>query len=133
MDMFTWNDEFNVGVELINDQHKKLIQLINKLSEAMSAGKSSEVLGSVLKEIIKYGIYHFDTEEELFDKYDYDDVVAHKEEHTSFKTTASQLMIDYEAGNYRVSVETLQFLKGWITKHIKTTDMKYKDFLSSRL
>lgn len=133
MEMFTWNSEFDVGVELINDQHKKLIQLINDLSEAMSAGKSSEVLGSVLKEIIKYGIYHFDTEEELFDKYDYEDVINHKKEHSSFKETASQLMKDYEDGNYRVSLETLQFLKGWITKHIKTTDMKYKDFLSSRI
>jgi len=53
MEMFTWNNQFDVGVDLINDQHKKLINLINSLSEAMSEGKSKDILENVLKEIIK--------------------------------------------------------------------------------
>jgi len=72
MEMFTWDSQFDVGVDLINDQHKKLINLINSLSVAMSEGKSKDVLENVLKEIISYGIYHFNTEEEILHKYGYD-------------------------------------------------------------
>lgn len=133
MEMFTWNSQFDVGVDLINDQHKKLIDLINSLSEAMSEGKAKDVLENVLKETISYGIYHFNTEEEILRKYGYENTIEHIKEHDSFKATAQKLTVDYDEGNYRVSIETLRFLKDWITKHIKLTDMKYKDFLSSKI
>lgn len=133
LDMFTWTEKFDVGVDLINDQHKKLIDLINTLSTKMLEGKSSDVLGEVLKEIVSYGIYHFDTEEELFDKYGYEFTSEHKTEHASFKKTVTNLVEEYDDGSYRVSIDTLQFLKDWITIHILQTDMKYKDFLSSKI
>lgn len=133
MDMFVWSERFDVGVDLINDQHKKLIELINSLSDKMLQGKSSEILGEVLKEIVNYGIYHFDSEEELLLKYGYEETEAHMKDHASFKKNITSLVEEYDAGSYRVSIDTLQFLKDWITIHILKTDMKYKDFLSTKI
>lgn len=133
MEMFHWSDQFDVGVEEINKQHKHLIDSINQLSNAMHEGKSKDVLGKVLKELIDYGVYHFDTEEKYFNKYHYPNRVAHINEHNSFKETVTKLYQEFEAGSFRVSIETLHFLKDWITKHIKDIDMQYKEFFEDKI
>jgi hemerythrin len=63
MAFMEWNNSFSVNVAEIDNQHKHLIDLINKLFEAMSVGKGSEVMGTVLKDLINYTVSHFAMEE----------------------------------------------------------------------
>jgi hemerythrin len=71
MELIKWKDVFSVKVSEVDNQHKKLIGLINQLYDAMRVGKGREVLGSVLTELVNYTIYHFSTEERLFREYGY--------------------------------------------------------------
>ena len=63
MALITWNNMLSTGVTEQDNQHKKLIDLINQLNDAMQAGKGSEVLGKVLAELVNYTVFHFGYEE----------------------------------------------------------------------
>jgi hemerythrin len=65
MALMTWGPKLSVGVPQIDDQHKKLIELVNRLNEAMIAGHGRDLIGSTLSELVKYTQYHFACEERL--------------------------------------------------------------------
>ncbi len=126
MKLFEWDEKFSVGMKDIDDQHKKLIDMINELSDAMSSGKSKAVMGDILKGLVQYGVVHFDTEEKYFKRYNYENSDEHIKQHEGFKQEATKLLEEYEAGSYKVSLETLIFLKDWVINHIKKQDLQYK-------
>ena len=61
-----WSDEFSVGVEKIDRDHKRLLALLNELHDALEAGERPEVTGKVLDGLVLYVGYHFAHEEALF-------------------------------------------------------------------
>lgn len=125
----TWNDEFSVGIDSIDEQHKKLVSMIKTLYDALIEGRASEVLNEILNGLFDYADYHFSYEEKLFDKYDYPDARDHKEEHKELEHHLTQLSIKLETGdNFMGEVLLLQFMEDWLIKHIMTTDMKFGPF-----
>lgn len=133
MKLFEWNPKFDVGIDSVNREHQHLIDLINDLSDAMKKGQSKEVIGEILDNLITYGTKHFDNEEKLFAKTHYPDAAEHIKEHELFKEKANELVTQYKNGSYSLSIDTLRFLKEWITKHILETDMKYKQYFAANL
>jgi len=125
MPLIDWTDTLSVGISSIDDQHKKLIGLINKLNEAMKAGKAREIMAGVLKEVIDYTVYHFSTEEKYMAQVDYLATVAHVNEHRQFAKKALDLQRDFTAGKTMITLEVMNFLKDWVSKHIQGTDKKY--------
>jgi hemerythrin-like metal-binding protein len=81
MGFIKWNDNFSVKVSEVDNQHKELIGLINQLYDAMRVGKGREVPGSVLTELVNYTVYHFSTEERLFQEHGYPEYERHKQIH----------------------------------------------------
>jgi hemerythrin len=125
MELISWKNSLSVGVVEIDDQHKKLVALINKLFDAMSQGKSKEIMQAVLAELSNYVITHFATEEKLMKQFGYEDYENHKKEHKYFIDSLNEFKIKFSAGNVAISLELLNFLKDWLLKHIIGTDRKY--------
>ena len=65
MPLFVWEDKYKVGVKEFDEQHKKLIELINKLYDAMKQGHGKDVLKSIVNDLFEYTKYHFETEEKI--------------------------------------------------------------------
>ena len=124
MALITWNNMLSTGVTEQDNQHKKLIDLINQLNDAMQAGKGSEVLGKVLAELVNYTVFHFGYEEKLMAQHKYEDTPAHKAEHSKFVQTAGDFKKKFDSGTAVVSVEIMNFLRDWLTSHIMKTDKK---------
>ncbi len=124
MALITWSNMFSVGVSEIDTQHKKLVELINQLNDAMQAGKGTDVLGKVLTELVNYTVYHFGYEEKLMGQYNYEDSPAHKDEHKKFIVTVGDFKKKFDAGSAVISVEIMNFLRDWLTTHIMKTDKK---------
>jgi hemerythrin len=125
MELISWKESLNVGIKDIDEQHKKLVGLINKLFDAMSHGKSNEIMNAVFSDLSKYVTNHFATEEKLMRKYGYDDYDYHKQEHKFFIDKLNELKEKFSNGNVAISLEVLNFLKDWLLKHIIGTDRKY--------
>jgi len=132
MPLFNWNDSYSVKIALIDTQHKKLIDIINDLHDSMKAGKSKELLGKTLNELINYTEYHFKTEEDLFSKYGYPESTTHKRQHGDFVDQVTKYKSNYESGISVLSIEIMVFLKDWLLEHIAGTDKKYSPFLNSK-
>ncbi len=134
MPLFEWNDAlYSVGVKTIDDQHKKLVEMLNELHEAQRHGQSAGVTNQVLSDLIAYTDYHFRTEEDLMrNNHEYPDYRKHKAKHDTLRQTALGLQADFRSGKRAVSVELSHFLRDWLALHIQGTDKQLGVFLNSR-
>lgn len=132
MPLMTWNADYSVHIELVDEQHKKLVGLINGLHDAMKLGKGKDVLGKTLSQLVDYTAYHFKEEEKLFKVYAYPDYLPHKREHDALTKQALELRERFVRGELFLSNETVLFLKDWLNSHILGSDKKYGPFLNAR-
>lgn len=132
MEFIEWVESYSVNIKEIDDQHKKLIGIINRLHDAMKTGQSKNAISNALSDLIDYTDYHFRTEEELFQKYEYPDLVKHKEEHDDLTQKAIDLKTSFDEGRLMHNIEVILFLKDWLNTHILDTDKKYSTFLNSK-
>ncbi len=130
MSLITWDDSLSVKVSLFDNQHKKLVDLINTLNDAMRDGKGKEVLEPIIKELVNYAVMHFSAEESYFKKYGYAGASQHIAEHRAFVNEVEKFKKEFEAGSVGLSVKVMSFLSNWLKSHIMGTDKKYSDFFN---
>ena len=129
MDFITWNEKYSVKIQSIDEQHKKLVTIINELYSAMKNGKSREQIGKTLTDLVEYTKYHFSYEEGLLEKAGYGDLIAHKEQHVNFVAKVAEACQKYETGKLFMSIDICNFLQNWLIHHIQGTDQKYSTLL----
>ena len=132
MPIMSWTNAYSVGIAEIDQQHKKLIDLINSLHDAMAKGQAKAVIGKTLGELINYCASHFATEEKLFDKYDYPEAADHKDKHQKMTAKVLALQSQFQQGKVTITLDVMDFLQQWLDKHILGTDKKYSSFLNSK-
>ena len=131
-ELLSWSESLSVQVELIDDQHKKLVGLINQLFRAVGSGSPQAQIEAVLAELIKYTAYHFQTEEDLFDRFGYPEKEAHKQIHAQLVAQAVDYQQKFKQGDGSVAMSLLQFLKDWLVNHIMKTDKRYSSFFADK-
>jgi methyl-accepting chemotaxis protein/hemerythrin len=129
MPYFNWTDDLSVNIQSIDDQHKKLINMINNFYDSFKSGQSSKKLVELVEGLKEYTLYHFSAEEELLAKHGYPGYDAHEEQHISFVEKVDDVQRRIKSGKMVVSVEVTNFLKDWLANHIKKTDREYSSFL----
>ncbi|HOV14864.1 MAG TPA: bacteriohemerythrin, partial [Spirochaetota bacterium] len=122
MALFIWKDDYSVKIEKIDEQHKKLVNLLNELHSSMLAAKATSVLEKTLDELVQYAAVHFKTEEDLMRSYDFSQYNDHKNAHNNFTEKVGEFYKDYKDGKKMISVELLFFLKDWLINHINGVD-----------
>jgi len=132
MPLFNWSNEYSVNIKQIDEQHKVLINLINDLHDKMKVGKAKESLGNILDELVNYTVYHFKHEENLFSSYGYPESDNHKQVHQTLIRQVKELKNNFDSGKTILSMEVMDFLKGWLGNHILGTDKKYSSYLNSK-
>ena len=125
-----WDSILSVGVDEIDEDHKKLITTFNILNHALSEGESREYLTAVLTELINCTVWHFSHEERLMLKYDYVEREQHKAIHQQLIKSARDLENRILQGDKTVSDEDLAYLESWLTEHILTDDLRMGNYLS---
>ena len=132
MAFLTWSENFSVGIEKIDRQHKKIVSFINELYEAMQGGQGKDVLGKVLGDLVLYTKTHFATEEQLMTQHSYPEYQDHKNIHDKMASKVLDLNQQYHEGILTSPIQITNFLKKWLTHHINETDKKYSPFLTGR-
>ena len=125
MAFVNWDDSYSVEVSTIDDQHKKLIELVNQLYDAMRKGQDLIIIGEVIDELIHYTKTHFAYEEAYFEKFGFEKKEEHKAEHKDFVREVEEFKNKFKEGEITLSIEVLQFLSGWLFTHIKGSDKDY--------
>lgn len=117
-----WSDRLAVGVREIDEQHKRLVDLINDFSDAMYSGNGKHVLGAALMALEEYASHHFHTEERLMERHGYAESAEHKHGHALFSATIRRLRHRFDSGHAEIAVEVLFFLREWLVTHILKAD-----------
>ncbi len=125
MAFIEWTDDLSVGIETIDKQHQRLVEIINELYDAVMQVKGQDAIKKTVNGMIEYTVVHFTTEEDIMQKINYTGYPEHKQEHESFKDKAIDLKNKLENDAFVLSLDILTFLKDWLTHHIKGTDQKY--------
>lgn len=131
MSLLNWTEDLSVNINGIDNQHKKLVDLINELHSAMKDGKGKDKLGPILTELIEYTKYHFSAEEKLMQQKNYPGYSKHKNEHDIFTKKIVEFNNQYNSGSLSLSIDVLMFLKEWLVVHIKGTDKQYSPYLAN--
>lgn len=122
MTLMTWGPMLELGFGDIDVQHRKLVDLVNELDEAMRAGRGQDVADMVLDDLIHYTIHHFAFEEKLMDQYAIATAPAHKTEHKKLVADVNTFKARFDKASAAVTTELMTFLRSWLSDHILKTD-----------
>lgn len=132
-----WCEDYSVGVNEIDEQHKKLYELISDCSEVSFDKSPEELHDEIVRVLVKlnlYTIFHFETEERLLEANGYEELESHKREHAKFVEKLEGLHPDKEEIKSEETLgEIVKFLEVWIENHILKSDFKYKELMADRM
>lgn len=126
-----WKKSYSVGLDSIDDDHKKLLGMINQLQTASHYMTDDRMVEHILDELIDYTKYHFSREEKIMLDCEYPGLVAHKKLHRDMINKISTFIDEYRLHNTRTIDDVTQFLKSWLINHINGSDKEYVPYLKN--
>lgn len=124
-----WKDSYSVGIDSIDQQHKKLLNLINQLQTAVDYSTGEQFEREALDELVDYTKTHFTYEEGLMRDNDYPDFEAHKVQHEDMFNKVREVLAEYEKDHDTAMSNAVEYLKAWLINHINGTDKQYSSYL----
>lgn len=133
MAIITWDKEFSVGVQELDEQHKKLIGIINRLFTLYTEKKFGTIdVTPVFQSLKNYSDEHFGTEEHYFNLYSYPKSVEHIEQHNLHRKKITELEADHNMYNSEKTLFALtEFLNKWWIWHINHVDKEYTEYFKA--
>ena len=124
-----WKDEYSVGIDSIDDQHKRLLNLINQLQTAVDHSTGEQFEREALDELVDYTKTHFTYEEGLMRDNDYPEFEPHKAQHEKMFKKVEEVLAEYEEDHDTAMSNAADYLKQWLINHINGTDKEYSSYL----
>lgn len=131
MPLIEWDSSFNLNIPQIDKQHEKLIQIINKLADAVHNENNYNTILYTIKHLIDYSKYHLMTEEFYFNISDYPEKDYHTDEHNDFLLKLQNYTERIERDDLIQATEVLDYLMTLFMDHIIGTDKKFGIFYHS--
>ncbi|MFP4547916.1 MAG: bacteriohemerythrin [Fidelibacterota bacterium] len=132
MDNFIWQENYSVGVDYFDNQHKTLFRTAQSLYREIMNSKSELVINNILNDLLQYVNSHFHDEEYYMEKYGYKRLLEHKQEHKQFENKIKELQKDYQEGKVFVAMKLLNYLQDWFFDHIVREDQRYGPLLRDK-
>ena len=124
MVLIEWKKEFEVGIPDVDHEHQEIINLINRLHDAMTGENATISVMDFLGEIYTHVSAHFALEEKIMRTQRYDQYTDHKADHERLLDELRDIMDDYEESAYFSDAEFSAHIKRWFTEHFKTKDAR---------
>lgn len=126
--MIKWSPEYMLNHPKIGKEHQKLFEMLNAFYQGIKDGSSKKKLAELIKGLLDYSNIHFANEEAYMESIGFPDIDKHKEEHEAFTRKATDFYNKYTSGKMILSLEVTNFIKDWISHHIKNEDRQYAAF-----
>ncbi len=133
MAFIDWSDKLSVNIEEVDDDHKKLVGMVNRIHDELAEGADKDALADLLEELISYTSWHFRHEERLMQESAYEGLFDHKTEHENLVGQATELYEAFLDGDNEIPDKLMPFLKDWLVNHINGTDREMGVFLAKTL
>ncbi len=123
-----WKPFYSVGDATIDEQHKKLLGIVDELYVATQMGHNAARVQAVVERLVEYAMSHFQHEERAMWDCGFPDFEAHKALHDEMRRRS----LEFQANPAALSEnDLLQFVKSWWVRHIQNQDRKYAPYLDA--
>ncbi|OIR09700.1 bacteriohemerythrin [mine drainage metagenome] len=127
-----WSEQFSVGIEVIDQQHRKILEYINQLDDIHSGTHSNREIGRLIDALIDHTIYHFNFEEKIQEEVGYPYINAHRRLHVQFAKRLTGFQARFAEGE-DITGELESFLTSWLLDHLKHDDTDYVELAKEHL
>ena len=129
-----WTPDLELGIPLIDGQHRKLVDHLSAVRTAVASGKPAREVLHAMAFLEDYTAEHFRTEERYMDQHGYPDVEAHRQAHAAFRANVARAVqaVDRRQGRGEAVDLVQRMLISWYVRHIRGTDQKYVDHVKGR-
>ncbi|MES9956582.1 MAG: bacteriohemerythrin [Sedimenticola sp.] len=127
---FEWDDAYNTGVEVIDQQHRRIVDYINTLYQA-TGRKDDMSVADVMEQLTDYTVGHFAFEESLMEQCGYGQIAEHKIVHDRFTRKIKKYQKELDEGE-DIADRLLEELKTWLVDHIQKEDFAYVGVVPSK-
>ena len=118
MAFIDWTADYELGILEIDRQHRRLVEIVNRLHDAMEQDCPRGVVQGVVSDLVTYTELHFTYEEMLMRRMDYPGLESHLNEHSGLTRELMESESALKSGQSRVSVELMSFLRKWLLDHV---------------
>ncbi|WP_456381692.1 bacteriohemerythrin [Persephonella sp.] len=132
MVLIEWSEELELGIPEIDQQHRKLVEMLNEFYTELEEGHQKEAVEHFLKNLEDYLHYHLDYEEKFMEEKGFPETDNHKKVHQMFKNLYAEEKQRYLEGDSKALRELVAFTFSWLFSHIMKTDKKYAEYLKER-
>lgn len=129
---FTWNERYDTGIPVIDEQHRELFRLVQDLRRMVQDGTERTQVADLLEHLVVLTERHFVTEETLMGQYDYPDLAGHISEHAAMLSNLRELLAKFHDSHQTMAMLVPTFMEGWLRHHISDGDFGFKSFLRAR-
>jgi hemerythrin len=129
MTFLSWREDYQVGLPLIDAEHRYIFALINDFHDEYASGRPQRRILRVLNRLVAYAEDHFQHEEALMRKCGYPRLAQQQKQHEKLYSSIYALNEKLSVNSARIDAETLQFLKHWMLEHIVKEDVDIGDFV----
>ena len=130
MALLQWKDQYSVGIEAVDHEHKELIELINRLHDELTAKGEELSIEAFFGDLFKGISAHFALEERFMRERRYDQLAQHKADHERLLDEIRDMMDDFE-GLEVASADLGTRLDAWFSRHFETHDARLHKALGS--
>ena len=129
MALLSWSDQYLIGNDIIDTEHKELFRLINDFHTHWVDAQDRRDIARVLNQLIAYAQMHFQHEENIMEAAGYPNLLQHQHTHEALIDSSFQLHQSYSEGNLHLEINTMKFVRNWLIEHILKSDYLFRDFL----
>ncbi|MCL5775087.1 MAG: bacteriohemerythrin [Patescibacteria group bacterium] len=124
---FIWSEAYSLHIKEIDSQHRRWVELIGGLNQAIVAGRTEQDLVSIFDKIFDFTKLHFATEEKYFKEFGYEAADEHCAAHRAFIGRLNKLQDEvHENNKFQISLELAAMLEMWVAEHVLKADKKYE-------
>lgn len=127
-----WTPDYDLGIEEIDRQHRRLVEIVNRLHDAMEQGCPQGAMQGVVCDLVTYTEIHFRYEEQMMQYLDFPDRDSHFVEHRVLTAELRDFEAALASGRLCVSVELMEFLRTWLLGHVRHSDRVLADYALGR-
>ena len=129
-----WSEKYSVGIDMINRQHRELVNQTNQLYKACLARDKEldNVFREAMSSMVEYVRFHFTAELELLQRIKYPKYQEHKKEHDGLIMKILGAAKDFNEGNKFIPNNFVRTLKDWVFSHIAVYDQLYAAYVNEQ-
>src|SRR4051812_23158065 len=118
MPLMNWGDQYSVGIDLLDEEHRTLFQMVNELYNSLNTATEQAVIRKQLLSLAEYARKHFSEEEQLMERAKFPGLAEHRIEHEDLTTALLSLKLARAKEGKINALHLANFLHEWFARHI---------------